>query len=94
MKYCKYENFSEGFIFMKLRICEIEITLSFTDIGKFCHCHEFFNTANISFNPIRENKILMKISKINSIGQIGTKKASGYDQEIPQSHTADQPTAP
>ena len=40
-----------------------EITLLFTDIGKSCPSHEFFNFANMSFNAIRENKILTKISE-------------------------------
>ena len=43
-----------------------EITLSFTDMGKFCHCHEFL-VANMSLNPIRENKILAKKFRIYSI---------------------------
>ena len=39
-----------------------EITLSFTDVGKSCPNHEFV-TLQICFNPIRENKILAKISE-------------------------------
>ena len=39
-----------------------EITVSFTDKGKFCHSR-MFNVANMSYNPIRENKILAKISE-------------------------------
>ena len=38
-----------------------EITLSFTDIGKSCHSR-VFSVANVYFNAIRENKILVKIS--------------------------------
>ena len=33
-----------------------ETTLSFTDVGKSCHCPEFFSVANMSFNAIRKNK--------------------------------------
>ena len=40
-----------------------EITLSLTDIGKSCHCCEFITVANMSFNAIRKNKILSKISE-------------------------------
>ena len=43
------------------------------------------------FNAIRENKTLAKSSK--STVPFGL-KVSEYDQEIPQSHTADRPTAP
>ena len=49
--YCKFGNFREVYIFTKLRICEVswkikssrnvEITLSFTDIGKSCSSGEF-----------------------------------------------------
>ena len=34
------------------------------------------------------------LSIISAGGGLSVKKASEYDQEIPQSHTADQPTAP
>ena len=37
-----------------------EITLSFTDMSKSC-LNRIFYIANMSFNPIRENKILAKI---------------------------------
>ena len=39
-----------------------DITLSFTDIGKSCPVRDFY-VANVSFNIIRENKILAKISE-------------------------------
>ena len=29
-----------------------EVTLSLTNIGKLCHPLDFFNMANMSFNPI------------------------------------------
>ena len=38
------------------------ITLSFTDEGKTCHSREFY-VADMSFNAVRENKILAKISE-------------------------------
>ena len=38
------------------------IILSFTDEGKSCHSHDIY-VANMSFNAIRENKILAKISE-------------------------------
>ena len=38
-----------------------EINLSFTDKGKSCKSRNL-NVANMSFNAIRENKILAKIS--------------------------------
>ena len=45
--------------------------LSFTDEGKSCHSREFY-VANMSFNAIRDNKILAKVSEftvseVNSI---------------------------
>ena len=44
--YCKFRNFREGFIFkifVKIKSSwNAEITLSFTDISKSCHSHEFF----------------------------------------------------
>ena len=39
-----------------------KISLSFIDIGKPCLSREFF-TSLMSFNAIRENKILAKISE-------------------------------
>ena len=38
-----------------------KITLSFTDIGKSCPSSDF-SVANMYFNAIRENKILVKTS--------------------------------
>ena len=38
-------------------------TLSFTDVGKSCHCRDFFYWANMSFNAVRENKIPAKNSE-------------------------------
>ena len=63
--YCKFGNFHEGFIlrsFVKMKSSgNREITLSITDIVKSCPNSECFNVA-LSFNAIRENKILAKIS--------------------------------
>ena len=42
---------------------EFDITLSFTDIGKSCLVRDFY-VANVTFNAIRENKILAKISEL------------------------------
>ena len=39
-----------------------EIVMSFTDICKSCPSPDFFNVTNMSFNAIRENKTLTKIS--------------------------------
>ena len=39
-----------------------KITLSFTDIDESCSSHEF-NVASMSFNAVRENKVLVKISE-------------------------------
>ena len=39
-----------------------ENTLSFTDIGKSCPSREFLASQICFFNPIRENKIIAKIS--------------------------------
>ena len=39
-----------------------DITLSFADIRKYCPVRDF-NVPNVSFNAIRENKILAKISE-------------------------------
>ena len=51
-------NFRESFILEKLCICDGQITLSFTDVGK-----HVLVSANMSFNAICENKILAKISE-------------------------------
>ena len=71
--YCIFRNFREAFIFPKLRILKRsftkikpsdgEITPSFTDLGKSCPSRKFLKVANMSFNAIRENKILAKISE-------------------------------
>ena len=42
-----------------------EITLSFTDIARSCPSRTFL--ASLSFNAIRENKILAKISEFTVI---------------------------
>ena len=43
--------------------CNGENSLSFTDVVKSCQSRDFFYVANMSFNAIRENKILAKISE-------------------------------
>ena len=62
-------NFQEGFIFTKLPILtlhmrsfvkikssrNVEISLSFTDVGNSCLSCEFEGVANMSFNAICEN---------------------------------------
>ena len=49
--------------FVKIKLSRIgDITLPFTDIGKSCPVRDFY-VANVSFNIIRENKILAKISE-------------------------------
>ena len=49
--------------FVKIKPLRIgDITLSCTDIGKSCLFRDFFYIANVSYNAIRENKILPKIS--------------------------------
>ena len=40
-----------------------KITLSFIDIRKSCLSREFFHITSMSFNAIRENKVLAKISE-------------------------------
>ena len=40
-----------------------KIILLFIDIGKSCLNREFYHITNMSFNDIRENKILAKISE-------------------------------
>ena len=53
--------------FVKIKPSRIgDITLSFTDIGKACHVCDFY-IANVSFNVIRENQILAKISEFTVI---------------------------
>ena len=42
--------------------------LLFTDAGKPCPRRNFFSLANMSFNAIHHNKILVKISKFTNIG--------------------------
>ena len=50
--------------FVKIKPSRIgDITLSFTDISKSCIVRDFFYVASVSFNAIRENKILAKISE-------------------------------
>ena len=40
--------------------------LSFTDVAKSCRSRDFF-VANMSFNAIRENKILAKITEFTGV---------------------------
>ena len=50
--------------FVELKLSRnIQITLSFTDIGIIKPKLRIFNVANMPFNAIRENKILAKISE-------------------------------
>ena len=63
-KYCNSEIFAVVLFSRKLRIAykikssrNFEIILSFTDLGKPCQSRDFY-VANMSFNAIRENKIL------------------------------------
>ena len=45
-------------------LCRFDkLTLSFINIGKSCLKRDFFHITNVSFNGIRENKILAKISE-------------------------------
>ena len=62
--YCKFGNFREGFIFTKLRKCEVSWklnpwkmvkSLSFIDVGKSCPSCEFLTWQIKPFNAIREN---------------------------------------
>ena len=50
-----------------------EVTLSFTDEGKSCHSREFFTSQICLFMPIRENKILAKISEFTVLSMDTTK---------------------
>ena len=56
-------------IFARVYFCEtfVEIkpsrNLLVTNVGNSCPSREFFNVANISFNAIRENETLSKISE-------------------------------
>ena len=45
--------------FVKINPHEMTKSLSFTDVG----CLQIFNIANTSFNTIRKNEILTKISE-------------------------------
>ena len=44
----------------------------FTDKGKSCPCRKFLNVANMSFNDIRENKIIANISEFTVFAIIST----------------------
>ena len=53
--------------FVKLRSSRNgKITLSYTDEGKSCHSRDFY-VSNMSFNAIRENKILAKFSEFTVV---------------------------
>ena len=55
--------------FVKIKPSQVcDITLSFTDIGKSCPVHDFY-VASVSFNAIRENKMLAKISEFTVLHQ-------------------------
>ena len=70
-KYCKFGKFSRGLYFRETSHMQSfvkkknsrngKLTLSFIDIGKSCLSREF--SYHISFNAIRENKILAKTSE-------------------------------
>ena len=65
--YCKFENNCESFIlrrFVKIKPSRNgEITLSFMDVNHASIAIHFY-FANMSFNVLRENKIIAKISEI------------------------------
>ena len=70
--YCKFGNFREGLFretshmrsFVKIKPSRIgEITLSFTDIDKSRHCHEFSTSQNF-FNAIREKIFSRKFANL------------------------------
>ena len=72
--YCKFGNFREGFIFVKLETSHMrsfvkikslrndEIILAFIDIGKSCPSHEFLRLQICHLMLFAKNKILAKIS--------------------------------
>ena len=72
LQYCKFGNFHEGFIFVKLSICEVsrtikslrngKITMSFTDIGKSSPSCEY-----LTLHAFRKNKILAKFSRFKAL---------------------------
>ena len=58
--YCKFENFHEDFVFVKLRICAYAKFCENKTLAKWQnHTH----ITNVSFNAIPENNILAKISE-------------------------------
>ena len=67
-RYCKFGNFRKGYIFAKLRICEVSSKYNPRGMAKLlCLLMKVnhtivanFYVANMSFNAIRENKILAK----------------------------------
>ena len=57
------------------------------------------NVANVSFNAFRENRIVAKTTGFTEIEKnidFNTVEfySKIYNQQMPQSYTADQPTAP
>ena len=79
-RHCLALNYLDCFIY----VCQYKITKH----GVFRHLHYavfFFNKIHI-----KELKQLVLALQIPFLLQ----KISEYDPEIPQSHTADQPTAP
>ena len=61
------EIFTRALLLFKInRSRNGKTTLSFIDVGKSC-LNGIFNVANMSFNAIRENKILSKIFEFTVI---------------------------
>ena len=59
--------------FLKIKPSRIgAITLSFTDKGKSCSVQDFLYVANVSFEAIRKNKTLTKISEFTVHGSYRT----------------------
>ena len=97
-KYCKFRNFSKGFIFAKLRsFVKIkssrigEITLSFTDIGISRPCHEFSRLqicvlmlfAKIKFSRIFPN-LQYNIKFVVCCSDVGLLRASNWPHKPEQ----------
>ena len=67
--FCKFGNFHEGFIFAKLRFCEVCENKTLKMALSLCRLliMKSLKVANVSLNAILENKILAKISEFTVI---------------------------
>ena len=80
ISYCKFGNFSDGFIFAKFHGCEGlvkiktlrngKITLSLTDVGKSCPSREFLRWQICYLMQFAKIKLSWKVLNLQYVSKI------------------------